>query len=180
MIDPADDNNSSTFACAQAIKKKIEEQYKNVRIILTHTMQESVEPLHKAQFANQLAVDFYLSINFYQERAPRSSVYLYYFLYNPITDRFARSKNLFFYPYDQAHLISLTTTSTWADMIKNNLTQEHAFEIKGPFGIPFKSLIGITTPALALEAGIKNKGDWNLYVEPIVKSLELIITLVQS
>ena len=48
----------------------------------------------------------------------------------------------------------------WADHFKNILKQEqyrNAFEIKGPYGLPFRPLIGIKAPAIAIEIGLKTK-----------------------
>jgi hypothetical protein len=41
--------------------------------------------------------------------------------------------------------------------------------------LPVKSLIGITSPSIAIEIGLKNKDSWYQYVEPLVRSIEEMV-----
>lgn len=186
MLDPAGDAQNTgrivgdsfergiTLQFAEALKRKLEETYQSIRVILSRVPGETIEPLQNANFANRLNIDFYLSIHFYEDPKEHPGIYLYYFMYNPITDLWGSARRLSFYPYDQAHLMAIKTTQAWAQMLFDILNQQQykkLFTMKGIVGLPFKPLIGIRAPALALEASLKSKRDWSIYLEPIVTSL---------
>jgi hypothetical protein len=193
MLDPAGDaqipgrliedsfERGLTLQFAHQLKDFLEQTNSNVRIILTRMPNETIEQLQNANFANRLSVDLYLSIHFYYERTHFPSFYIYHFLYNPITDFWAKSQHSSFVPYDQAHLSTLTTVTRWGTYLKNSLHHDHykrLFDVKGLYGIPFRPLIGIKAPALALEIGLKNKQQSQLYVEPLATSLTTLIKAI--
>lgn len=195
MIDPAGDAKHAgreiddcfergiTLQCAEVVKKKCEKKYSNVRVVLTRFPGESLEPLQNASFANRLGIDCYISIHFYPETEPKPRLYLFYFMYHPTDIWQQPSDELILRPYDQAHLFSLQISKMWGYFMKFILEQDQYkkfFDIKGLFGIPFKPLIGVTSPALGIEIGLKYKNDWQKYVEPIVNSLEPIIKELRS
>ncbi|MBN1549148.1 N-acetylmuramoyl-L-alanine amidase [Candidatus Babeliales bacterium] len=186
MLDPAGDAQNTgrivgdsfergiTLQFAEALKHELEATYQSIRVILSRVPGETIEPLQNANFANRLNVDLYLSIHFYEDVKEHPQMYLYYFIYNPVTDRWNTTRRLSFYPYDQAHLISIKTTQSWAQTLFNNLNQQKykkLFTMHEIAGLPFKPLIGVRAPALALEASLKSKRDWSIYLEPIVASL---------
>jgi hypothetical protein len=190
MLDPAGDAKNTgriiedsfergiTLQFAEQLKKLLEERHPGVRIVLTRFPGETIESLQNANFANRLDVDLYLSIHFYHEKASKPSVYIYHFLYNPITDFWAKPRTLSFYPHDQAHLFMLNQTILWGHQLKSFLKSDSfnaLFDVKGVYGLPFHPLIGIKPAALALEVGIKNKNYWRTYLEPVAQSLGQII-----
>ncbi|MCK5632770.1 N-acetylmuramoyl-L-alanine amidase [bacterium] len=188
MLDPAGDAKHTgrqiqdslergiSLQCAQALKKALEKKYSNIRVILTRFPGETIYPLQNANFANRLAVDFYVSLNFYPETKTKPGIFLYYFSYG---DEFVtKIPDLFFCPFDQAHRISSKTTRLWAQNIANTLQSsqyKHQFDFHDVRGLPFKPLVGVKAPAVALEIGLKEKNDWQKYIEPLVQSLETIV-----
>ena len=134
MLDPAGDaqyagrhiedclERGVSLQFAEKLKEELEKQYKNVKVVLTRFAGEAVQPLQNANFANRLDVDFYLSIHFYQETAVKPHLYLYCFSYND--DFITGRAELFFYPYDQAHLINKETTKMFANKLKQFFLQE--------------------------------------------------------
>lgn len=173
-----------TLQFAEQLKQVLESRHRNVRIVLTRVPGETLAPLQNANFANRLDVDLYVSIHFYQEKKDeKPNLYLYHFLYNPVTDRWAKHRSLLFYPYDQAHLHSSTKTVLWGEQVKQVLKHndfKRLFEVKGLYGMPFRPLIGIKSPSLAFEAGLHNKADWQTYVEPIAQGIEYILSMVAA
>ena len=101
---------------------------------------------------------------------------MYFFSYG---DEFVTTKtSLSFCPYNQAHRINSSTTRQWANALLENIKKENdtkLFDCNGPFGVPFKPLIGIKAPAIALEIGLKEKTDWHHYTHLIAKSLEPVV-----
>lgn len=184
MLDPAGDAKNTgrivndnfergiTLQCAEQLKKTIETLMPSIRVILTRFPGESVEPLQNANFANRLNIDLYISINFYQETETKPHFYLYYVSYN---DHFiTRSYDLSFYPYDQAHRIHNKKTDRIAKTFSESLSEKkytRLYDFKGSFGIPFKPLVGIISPAIAFEIGLKKSSDWQEYVQPIAQSI---------
>lgn len=187
MIDPADTlreiddfyERGLTLKCAEAIQKKLEQQRSHIRVILTRFPGESLEPLQNANFANRLMVDFYLTIHFYKEREAKPHLFLYHYVQNPCTDGWQKQTDeLAFIPYDQAHKKNLATTKNWANLLLATLEKSfyvQQFDCKGLFGIPHKALVGIMAPAFCVEASLKTKDDWKVYVQPLVDAIMVII-----
>jgi len=188
MLDPAGDAKHTgrqigdslergiSLQFAQELKKSLEQTYPNIRVILTRFPGETIFPLQNANFANRLDVDFYLSIHFYPETQTKPGMFLYYFSQN---DEFiTKMPDLFFCPYDQAHRINSTKTRNIAQTITTSLTNDtnkKLFAFHGIYGLPFRPLIGVKAPAVALEIGLKEKTEWKRYIQPITESLKAII-----
>lgn len=187
MLDPAGDAKHAgrviedsfergiTLQFAEKLKKLLEASDTSLRVILTRFPGESLEPLQNANFANRLGVDYYLSIHFYYEKEIKPQLFLYYFVNNP-PDRWRKSTSeLFFEPYDKAHVAHGATTQNCAEMMKNVLSRAEyssLFEVKGLWGIPFKPLVGVVCPVtLGFEASLKTKDQWNMYLDPLLQSL---------
>lgn len=188
MVDPAGDAQHTgrkledsfergvSLQIAEQLKRTIEEEFPHVKIVLTRLPGESASYLQHASFANRLDVDFYLSIHCYHEKETKPCLYIYQFSYgeNFITKQF----DLALVPYDQAHIANSSRTNSYALLMQNILASDmhaNAYTVKGIFKIPFKPLVGIKSPAIGLEIGLKNKDDWHNYLEPIATSLAPII-----
>lgn len=190
MIDPAGDAKHTgrlivdtlergiSLQCAEQLKSKLTGLYKNIRVILTRVPGETIQPLQNASFANRLDVDLYLSLYFYHEPQTPAHVTLYHYVENPITDFWHKPNPLSFYPVHQAHLLSITKTQKWGSIfleIFGNKECSKFFKPCGFFGIPFTPLLGIKSPALAIEIGLKNKQDWQLIIDPLIIAIERIM-----
>jgi hypothetical protein len=188
MLNPAGDARSTgrtiddtferglTLQCAEQIKKQLEEHNPYIRVLLTREPGEIVLPLQSASFANRLKVNLFVSIHLYQESGIKPHLYLYQFSYGD--DFMTHTPGLALYPYDQAHLFNGATTTAYAQCMHTILCKkEYAqlFSIHGIYKMPFKPVIGITAPALGLEASIKNKDEWRTYVAPICEAIEQIV-----
>lgn len=172
-----------TLAFAQELKKHLEAQHKNVRIILTRFPGETLEPLQNALFANTLGADFYLSILFFWQKYGPSSLYLYHFLYNPVTDFWQTINNDRFIRYNQAFYFHLASSQEYGTMMFKSLesdSQHYDYKAEGFYGIPFLPLIGVISPSTSLEIGLKNKDDWQRFIEPVAHSLEPIINSLKE
>lgn len=189
MLDPAGDAKHTgrtlqgsfergiTLQCTEHLKHELEEQFPNIRVVLTRFPGEAVEPLQNANFANRLNVDFYLSIHFYQEQGTKPELTLYSFSYG---DDFVTQKidDISLIPFDNAHLTNKEKTQKFAIQMKDILhrdTYTKWFTVKGLFKLPFKPLIGIKAPALAIEISLKQDNDWINYIKPLTDSLKPII-----
>lgn len=188
MLDPAGDARTPgrtinqhvergiTLQIAEAIKKEIEFEQAGrgylanpVRVVLTRAPGEAIAPLHNAMFANRLEADLYLSIHcFHAAAAPLT---IYHYLTNPVTDLWSTPKQLALYPYDQAHLYQVHASKTNAEKLKTSLASAKGSSVRGVFGLPFKPLVGIKVPALAIEIGLRNKDEWARYAQAIAHGL---------
>ena len=165
-----------TLQFAEQLKKMLQNLYPHVRVTLSRFPGEIIYPLQNANFANRLDVNLYLSIHFYPEVKTKPRMFLYYCSCGD--DFVTKTSDLFFCPYDQAHRINGPKTRSWSQHITQILTNdEHKklFDFRGTHGLPFKPLIGIKAPALALEIGLQKKNDWNRYIQPIALSLGPIV-----
>jgi hypothetical protein len=189
MIDPSGDAKHTgrliedtlergiSLQCAEYLKKKITEQLPNIRIVLTRIPGETIKPLQNASFANRLDINLYLSLYFYYEKETPAHIALYYYCSQPITNAWHKAIDLAFYSTDEAHLINFPTTQKWANAIIQKLQSSQlskSFHIQQAFGIPFKPLIGIKAPAMALEVGLQHKENWHLLIQPLIQAIESI------
>lgn len=189
MLDPAGDAQTPgrtidnyfergiTLQYAQKLKQVLEQRYRGLRCIITREAGEIAAELQNANYANRLNVDLYMNINFYYESRAKPHLYLYTFSYND--DFVRRRSDLTFYPYDQIHQFNAEKTRSWSNHIKLSLESEpckQLFDCNEILRVPFKPLIGIKSPAIAFEAGMKTKDDWQKFIEPIATSLHSIIT----
>ena len=176
MIDPSGDARDAgreiedtfertlTMQYAQELKKTIEGHLPGVRVILTRFQGETVEPLQNAAFANRINAQLFVSLNFYQTKSKKTQVHLYYLMYNPGTDLWGmKTDDLILLPFDQAYKLSIKKTDALAKTFYEHLKKDErtvGIHCHTPLGLPFKPLVGIVCPALALEMGIKKKDDW--------------------
>ena len=175
---PIDDcfERGITLQFTEKLKKNLETEYPTIRVILSRFAGESLEPFQNANFANRLDVDLYLSFHFFEEKEEKPILYLYHFVYNKTTDYWSQNNTLQFIPYDQAHRTNLILTKKYAEHMHEALQSfKKQFEVKAPISFPFQPLIGIQAPALAIEASLKAKDEWSIYLDPIVQSLKAIL-----
>lgn len=183
MLDPAGDARTPgrtiddsfergiTLEFCQALKGSLEELIPGARMVLTRVPGETIAPLQNANFSNRLNANLFVSIHCYQERESRSTITTYYYLQHPITDLWHKPRSLAFYPYDQAHMIHVHTSASYAQCAQKWLNTHKAISAQGPWGIPFKPLVGIVAPAVAFEIGIHHKAGWSSLVTAIAQAL---------
>ena len=188
MLDPAGDakntgrslpnsfERGAALQFAQTLKQQLDFQYPHVHIILTKTAGEQCEALQVANFANNLQVDLFLSINFYEETSIKPNIFIYYYQ-NQNFFSTSQKLQLDFYPYHQAFMFNYEKTKLYAKHMQKSLSQtiyKHYFTCQPALGIPFQPLVGIISPAIGIEIGLK-KNSWDPYLEPIVNSLNEIL-----
>lgn len=187
MIDPSGDAQHAgrklydsfergiNLQCAEQLKTILEQTYSGLRVILTRFPGETLEPLQKPNFANRLAVDLYISLASYQEAGVTATLSLYYFCNEEFV---VRSGELCFCPYDKVHVNNQHITQKYIEQVKQFLSQESSIkkcEVYGPFGIPYKPLLGIESPAFALELGLTTPQDVKILIPRIAESLDSVI-----
>lgn len=193
VLDPSGDAQNSgriigdsferglTLQLFQAVRDILEMKLPDKRIILTRLSGETVEKLQNASFSNKLQADLYVNINFYPETNLSNQLYVYYYIAQP-EDLFSKVQpsKLEFCQYNQAHLENLINSLKLAKIttkILNRSSLASKFSIIGPVAFPFKPLVGVKAPAIALEIGIKGKEDWRELVQEIS---QLIFTLINQ
>jgi len=193
MLDPAGDakytgrmlsdsfERGVTLQFAEKLKTTLEAATPSLRIILTRFPGESLEPLQNANFANRLDVNLYVSIHFYQEKETKPRMHVYYVSYN---DSFlTKTYDLCLYPYDQAHRINSVKTRRLVTSLQDTLSKKkysRLYTFSGCHGIPFKPLIGIKAPAIAMEMSLKNAHDWQSYIQPIAQGIINMIKIYEA
>ena len=159
-----------TLQFCNELKKELEKKYKDLRVVLTRFPGETIEYLQNANFSNRLNADFYLSIHFFKENEVLPNLYIYYFVKEPFV--VSTPLTLHFYPFDSAHLININKTIKYAESFRDRLSKNSNFKTNKALGIPFKPLIGIIAPAIAIEAGIKDSESFKEYLEPVLEAIE--------
>jgi len=190
MIDPSGDSQHTgheiddtfergiTLQCAEELKKQLNIVLPEIRIILTRVPGEIIQAFQNASFSNRLQADFYLSISFYNEKEVPSNISIFYYIEQQ-TDGWHRFNPLYFYHVQQAHLISLETTKkiglSFEGSLKNSSINS-VFNLSGLFGCPYKQLVGIKAPSIAIEVGICKKDDWKYLINPLTSCIKNILS----
>ena len=157
---------------AEKLKHALERKLP-VRVLLSNFSGETIAPLQNANFANRSGIDLYLSLHFYgQTDDERPQIFLYRFSYGD--DFITKRPALSFERYDQAHLHSKETSQRWGSIIAHTFSEQPyqlLFHFNKFVALPFKPLIGITAPALGIEAGIKEQYNFDQYIAGLVTAL---------
>ncbi len=191
MLDPAGDATHTgrsidgtfergiTLQCAEHLKKIIELNNPQVRVIITRTPGETIEPLQSAQFANRLEADLYLHLCCFHETEALPTMALYSFMWHSITDSWQQTTSpLSFVPYQFAHRHSIKKRESILSLFSTSLIDlaaNSSFAFKGSYGFPFKPLIGIQVPAFGIELGLRSQHEWKLFLEPLSSTINTAI-----
>ena len=169
-----------TLQFSEEIQKGLTDKYGH-RVVLTRSPGEAVLPLQNASYANRSKADFFLSLHVYRQEEPKPKVIVYHLLYNPMVDLAQNNFNSFtFVPIHQAHFQNISRTVGFANNVKsvlNNGEFKKKLDFYGPYGLPFKPLVGIVAPSIAIEVGICEDNNWKHLVEPIVEGLNFLENL---
>lgn len=184
MLDPAGDaafagrhiddsfERGISLQCVERLKQYLEERHQDIVVVITRFPGETIEPLQNANFANRLNVDLYISFHFYYEEKLKPELFIYRYAVTP--QILAFPSFLTFCPLDQAYRLNATATQSATTSAKKVLTSapyQSLFDVRGIFSIPFKPLVGITSPAFALEIGLKKKDDWRNYINALAETV---------
>lgn len=167
---------SIALHAAESLKQNLEEQYPDCVVIITRKPGQTTTAIQNAHFANSLNVNLFLSLHFYQETDTKPHVYMYRFSYNNTI--ICHASDFTFYRYDQSYLFNHTTSGRAACiMLQTWLREPHRnqFICHPPVAFPCASLIGVISPAIALDIGIKKHSDWQHYIQPlqdVIKTLK--------
>lgn len=167
--------------CEQ-LKKNLETRHSGIRVVLTRIPGETIEWLQNASFSNRLGADLYLSVHFFEKKLGRPTLNIYYFSQNPLTDDWRTEQTPFsFVPYGKAYLKNLPLTKKIAEAMQTVLQTEHSrnFDTCPPLGLPFSPLIGVTAPAIGIEASLRTSHDWNIFIAPMLDALSAALKLKQ-
>lgn len=161
-----------TLQCAEKIKALIEAQFSHVKIIITRLPGDIVYDLQNASLANRINADLFININFYLSADTKPTLFLYQFSYG--NDFVPHQSGLSCNTYDQAYKIYKTITDETVKLFTTHLSHAHyknLFTLSGPHALPIKPLIGIIAPSIAIEAGLKNKESWHMFIDPLVATI---------
>ena len=170
-----------TLQCAEKIKLLLESYNPKLTIIISRSPGDHVYELQNATLANRLDVDLFLNLNFYHTADTKPTLFLYQFSYG--NDFIQVQPGLQFSPYDQAYKINKSTTDKLIESFKTHLSQQcynSLFFVAGPHALPIKPLIGIVSPAIAIEVGLKNKDAWQQLVEPLALGIIEMINYLNT
>jgi N-acetylmuramoyl-L-alanine amidase len=154
------------FSVAQKIRSCLLAYQPTAKIILNRTIGQTVAPLQNANLANKLNVDLYISISAYQEIEAKPRITLYQFSYK--NSQIIKKESLAFFTFDTIYNLNFETTTAWIQLLHHGLLANSLFDISGPYQLPFKPLIGIQSPAIAIELGIPKDFDLDLFINPLV------------
>ncbi len=147
---------------------------------LTHKKTDSISQYKLISMINHRDASLFLKIFFHYEPKDKPTISIYFLTFNPLTDSSYHSKNKsILIPLNRAHCEKLRKSKFFAKKIQTFLTEyfEKRFTIYSSHGIPLIQLTGICCPAVAIDIGISQTEQQNLFVNPIAKS---IIDLIKN
>lgn len=163
-----------TQKCCNFIKNSLEAHNKYLTIII-NTNKNQIET---ASFVNRMETTFYLFISFYYTIEARDECSFYYYNLDSQSENFNsfNTQQLTFVPFEKASLKHLKSTKKIATTLQNILKKNNS-SMKNPSlkNGPINCLIGINTPALACEFGIKNNTDWQKWALLLSQALQELI-----
>ena len=169
---------AETLKFARALKKELAKLY-NVKPIVSRSPGEEILPLQIPSFSNRIKSEFVLRIHMYREESEKPKLFLYNLLFHPMIDVAKRtSDQLSFTPLHRAHFASVEKTRFCGRKMFDYLNQDSLkkyFDCYNLQGIPLRSLVGVTSPAILLELGICRENKWKSLVRPIAQSLSFLL-----
>jgi N-acetylmuramoyl-L-alanine amidase len=175
---------AETFKCAEALKDSLEKYTSATRVILTRAPGEVLVPLQNASFANRLNVDFFASIHCVKADNEKPHITVYYQEIDPLIDNAQHTeKPHAFTPLHHAHFNSIHRSSDSAKALKKILSSaeyQKDFDCYGAYGLPLKSLMGITAPAIVIEIGLCSDDQWKFFIEPLTQGLSSTLYLTNG
>ncbi len=168
---------AESLHCAQALKQALE-NHENLRVIITRTPGDAVGSLQAASFANRLSADLFIRIQLCKEGADKPQLTVYHLAYDPVVDFAKRvAQPLTFTPLHQAHYGALHTSVAYGNDLLKKLRGHSSFDVAGLYGLPLKSLVGITAPALLLEISVPTRDDqWHVLIEALAQGIREIVS----
>lgn len=171
---------SLTMQMAQDLKLYLEERNPHLRILLTRSPGESLEPLQQVSFSNRLGTELYLSLNFFEQAEEKPSLFVYTLLLDPASDFLEKKgSELTLMPFDQTYKLSLKKTEEYAQLLTTSCkegSKTSPLRCHRRLALPFKPLLGITAPALGIEIGIRRQNDWKKLAPVIAQAVEKMVT----
>ena len=143
--------------------------------MFSHNLGEHIEQQEKANFANRLQIDLFISLLCYSDDNLAISLYCYG---NKNSCMMVHPKKLSFCPYDLAYTFSSSITPQYANLIYKDFVQNpklNNIAIHQPIYAPLNCLMGIKAPAIAIEVGLKQAQDWRYYIKAVTDSLHKLI-----
>ncbi|OGB97000.1 hypothetical protein A3F06_01450 [candidate division TM6 bacterium RIFCSPHIGHO2_12_FULL_36_22] len=160
---------------AEQIKKALEENNPNIRVVFSHNLGEHIGQKEKANFANRLQINLFISLLCYTTDNLSISLYCYG---NKNSCMMVQPKKLSFCPYNLAYTFSASITPQYTNLIYNNFLHNPQLKniaIQQPIYAPLNCLMGIKAPAIAIEAGLKQSQDWRYYVRAVTEALHSLM-----
>lgn len=175
-----------TLKFAQALQEALVKKYAVRPVISREPGEEMTHRLQIPSFCNRLcgtttSSSFFLRLHLYREKSEKPRLFLYHLLFNPLVDLAPREPNpLALVPLYQAHFARVHMTRFFGRKMYEYLNQDKLkkhFDCYPLMGLPLRSLVGITSPAILLEVGICRENKWQSLIGAVVDSLSFLDTL---
>ncbi len=152
-----------TFNAAHFLKNTLENMHPTIKILVQRS-----DGLSNAHTANKIDADLYLCLS--ACKSTKTGIALFRFDYR---NQFILKEGLSFISYDQIYLLNQPTTISWINTIGTFLSEQNI--LRAAYACPYRPLMGIRAPAIALELLLNNKSEWSEYMNTFAHSLTPII-----
>lgn len=166
-----------TYQLVLSLKKKLEENNPYLRIVILRDTKTDNQ-LEHISAANQTHANLYINFQAYQSKQKKNSLGIYHMLYRT-TDTWPIERVTNFLPINLSHRISIKKTIFFEKTIMESLVEHKAIST-AVSGMPLKSLLGLTIPALLLELGLAQSTSYELFIDPLVHAFSNIIVAINN
>jgi hypothetical protein len=159
--------------CVQALKMALEQASPTVRIIVTHAPGEVVSQFRTASYVNTLDAHLYLHIGVYHTLSETPEISLYAMAVDSVTDTWVHHDAGNFIPFYYAHRQKIRQSRELLGAFHAHVATQRPipFQVHDIRVVPYKPLVGIAIPAIAIEIGLPSDAAWQQCIEPLVTML---------
>jgi hypothetical protein len=162
-----------TLQYVQAVKAAVEKLSPMTRVMISHTPGEVVSQFQTASYVNNLDADLYLHIGMYHIDSQVPDISFYTMAVDPVMDAWRYQDTDHFVPFYFAHRRKIRQSGELLELLcKYAMTYRPIpFQVREKRNIPYKALVGVAVPAVAIEIGLPNHTAWQQCVETIAYML---------
>ncbi len=164
----------ATLQLAESMAQMLRNEH-GMRVVITRSPGEVITPLQVASLANRTSPDLFLSLHACGQDDPKSNIYFYHLVYNPLVDFALRAIDPHaLIPLREAHFQNIHTTIKTAKNMLVSLQEsakQRFLKAHELISVPCKPLIGIVPPALMIEVSIHEKGALQYIAKSLVESI---------
>ncbi len=164
------------------LKQSLEDIFPHdVRIVLSRTSQETIDPLQSASFSNCINADLHIVLNVFIEIESAKTIRIYT-CSTQNSENIHQQKNelLTFTPAHRVHEKHAQTSKKIASLFFNTAKNNGVIPVFKPIALPLKPLQAVIAPSFLVEIGISKQKEWKVYFSQLFEGLKEVIMIASK